>query len=261
MSIRKKIYFISDIHLAFTGTSEETAKVEHLLGFLRMVGADEQAHTLYLAGDIFDFWFEWRHVVPKYWFPVLFQLRKLVEQGIEVIFITGNHDFYTGGPGGYLETSIGLRCFAETHEFQVGALRFVIAHGDGLARRDWGYRLLKRLIRHRASIFLYKTLISPEWGMRIAKWFSKSSRKLIAIDRRAWAGEYFEYAQTRFEQGVDCFITGHIHYPIMKSVGNKVFISLGDWITGFTYALFDGERISLLQWRGPENPPAPVEIK
>ncbi|HLP60413.1 MAG TPA: UDP-2,3-diacylglucosamine diphosphatase, partial [Candidatus Deferrimicrobium sp.] len=172
----KNIYFISDAHLAFNENENEIKKKKKLLAFLDYVKKDEKAEALYLVGDLFDFWFEWYHVVPKYWFPILYKLKQLIESGVQVNFITGNHDFYYGF---YLEKEIGVTCFNEYCEFEVASKRFFVAHGDGYAREDRGYRFLKKLIRNPVSIFLYKTFISADLGMHIARWFSNSSRRLV----------------------------------------------------------------------------------
>jgi UDP-2,3-diacylglucosamine hydrolase len=174
----KNIYFLSDAHLAFREDEIEVEKRQKLLAFLEYIANDRQADALYLVGDIFDFWFEWYHVVPKYWFPVLFRFRQLTEAGIKVYFITGNHDFYTGS---YLEKEIGITCFNEYCEFERDSKRFFVAHGDGYAGKDRGYRLLKRIIRNPFSIFLYKTFISADLGMQMARWFSHSSRQLRKV--------------------------------------------------------------------------------
>lgn len=240
--MRKNIYFISDAHLAYKDTELEKKKQEKLDDFLQFVLDDRETKTLYLVGDIFDFWFQWYHVVPRYWFSFLYRFRQLIESGIEVVFITGNHDFY---PGSYLEKEVGMKCFDESHEFELDSKRFFVAHGDGYAKNDWGYRILKRIIRSRLSIFLYKTFISPDMGMLIARMFSKSSREFGKIDKTAWAEEYYKYAQTKFREGYDYVLTGHLHYPLTREQDNHIYVSLGDWITYFTYAKYDGETLSL----------------
>ena len=178
--MKKNIYFISDVHLAFKENEAEKEKRKKLLDFLETISRDAKA--LYILGDLFDFWFEWYHVIPKYWFPILFRLRTMVEAGIDIYFITGNHDFHTGR---YLEDEIGIQCFDAYREFTVGSKRFFVAHGDGYAKKDRGYRLLKKIIRNRVSKFLYKTFIPADLGMQMAKWTSYSSRKIVRIEKSA----------------------------------------------------------------------------
>jgi len=243
----KNIYFIADAHLSFKVDEIEKEKRKKLLDFLEYIMIKGEAKELYLVGDLFDFWFEWYHVIPKYWFPVLYQLRKLVESGITVTFLPGNHDFY---PGSYLQKEIGLKCFKESCEFEMDGKRFFVAHGDGCAQKDRGYRLLKRIIRSPVSVFLYKTFIPADLGMQLARWASKSSRQLVNIDKSAWAEEYYRYAQKKFDQGFDYVILGQLHYPLVKedSQSGKIFVSCGDWMTQFTYCKYDGKRLTLEYW-------------
>ncbi len=243
----KNIYFISDAHLAFKEDEFEKRKRGKLLDFLEYIREEGNTGELYLLGDIFDFWFEWRHVVPKYWFPVLFQLRKLIESGIAVSFITGNHDFHTGT---YLEKEVGIRCYNENKEFEVEGKRFFVAHGDGLAKEDRGYRLLKKIIRNRVSIFLYKTFIPADLGMQIARWTSHSSRQLLKIEKHGWAEEYYRYAQRKFDSGFDYVIMGHIHFPMVRESENngKTYLNCGDWMSQFTYGKYDGTQLTLNRW-------------
>jgi UDP-2,3-diacylglucosamine hydrolase len=244
----KNIYFIADAHLSFKVDEIETEKRKKLRDFLEYIMIKGQAKELYLVGDMFDFWFEWYHVIPKYWFPVLYQLRKLVESGITVTFLPGNHDFY---PGSYLQKEIGLRCFKESCEFEIDGKRFFVAHGDGYAQKDRGYRLLKRIIRSPVSIFLYKSFIPADLGMQLACWASMSSRKLVNIDKSAWAEEYYRFAQKKFAEGFDYVILGHLHYPLVKEDRQRrtTFVSCGDWMTQFTYCKYDGKRLSLEYWK------------
>jgi len=233
---------MSDAHLSFKENGLEKEKRKKLAAFLEYIMADSNARELYILGDLFDFWFEWYHVIPKYWFPILYQFRKVIEAGITVNFITGNHDFYTGN---YLEKEVGIHCFNEYREFERDSKRFFVAHGDGYAKKDRGYRLLKRIIRHPLAIFLYKTFISADLGMQIAKWTSHSSRELVKIKKAAWAEEYYKFAQKKFKSGFDYVVLGHIHYPMIKNDEGKTYVNCGDWMTQFTYGKYDGSQLTL----------------
>lgn len=241
----RKIYFISDVHLAFRETEEEAKKRKKLLDFLHHIQQD--ARELVIVGDFFDFWFEWYHVVPKYWFPILHTLRQLIDAGISVTYVSGNHDFYTGT---FMQQEVGIDCRSDYYTFTVDARRFIVAHGDGLAKKDRGYRLLKKILRHPVSNFLYKTLVPADLGMQLAKWTSHSSRRLKLIDRRQWSEEYYQYAREKFAAGFDCVVLGHLHYPMHREEGKKVYINCGDWINHFTYGIYDGNTLSLGRWPG-----------
>jgi UDP-2,3-diacylglucosamine hydrolase len=242
------IYFISDAHLGFHETPEELEKRERLLSFLEYVssGAKETPTEIYFLGDLFDFWFEWYHVIPKYWFPVLYQIRKIANSGVKVNFITGNHDFYTGT---FLEKEIGMHCFDECREFEINSKRFFVAHGDGLAKKDRGYRLLKRIIRNPISMFLYRTFISPDLGFLFAKWTSGSSRKIVNIDKTSWTEEYYGFAKQKFREGFDYVLLGHIHTPCIRHEGNHTYVNCGDWIREFSYALYNDGTLTLNHWK------------
>lgn len=241
------LYFISDAHLGFNETDVEKEKRGRLYDFLDHLETKGEDTELYLLGDIFDFWFQWYHVIPRYWFPVLHRLRKLVDAGIKVYFITGNHDFY---PGTFLEEEVGIECFHESHQFERNGKRFFVAHGDGLAKKDRGYRLLKKIIRNPVSIFLYKTFIPADLGMQFAKWTSQSSRSLVKIEKHSWSEEYYQYARGKFEEGFDYVVMGHIHFPLHREEEGtgKTYVNNGDWMTQFTYAHYNGNKLSLEYW-------------
>ncbi len=240
----KKIYFISDVHLRFVEDKIEHDKRGKLFEFLDHV--KKKGDVLVIAGDLFDFWYEWRHVIPKYWFGVIHKLRDLIENGIMVFLITGNHDFELGS---YLQEEVGIHCFEESIELKFGEKTFFIAHGDGLAKKDRGYRFMKRIIRNRFSKFLFKTFIHPDLGMKLAKWASGSSRKLVKIDKNHWSDEYFKFAQTKFIEGYDFVILGHLHTPLLKESDGHFYMNTGDWMTHFSYGYFDGKEIHLKSWK------------
>lgn len=237
------IYFISDVHLSLVNGEAESRKREKLLGFLDSITQPRAA--LYILGDLFDFWFEWHHVIPKYWWNILYKFRQMKEAGMELHFITGNHDFYTGR---FLEESVGMTCWDDAAVFEAGGKRFYAAHGDGLAAKDKGYRFLKRVIRHPLSIFLFKNLIPADWGMQLAKWTSHTSRELKQIDQVAWSEEYFRFAEGKFDEGFDVVLLGHVHLPMIREKKGQVYVNCGDWLNHRTYVEFDGRDIHLKKW-------------
>ena len=239
----KKLYFISDIHLAFNTGEVEQKKREKLHAFFDFICKD--AKELYILGDLFDFWFEWYHVIPKYWFPIILHFKQMINNGITINLIKGNHDFYLGN---FLQKEIGINCYGDNRTFIEAGKHFFVAHGDGYAKKDRGYRLLKKVIRNPVSIFLYKTFISADVGVQLAKWTSHSSRKWTSNKKETWKEEYFQFAQKKFTRGFDYVILGHIHYPEIREENHKVYINCGDWITEFSYAEFDGQNLTLKRW-------------
>jgi len=239
----KKIYFISDIHLAFNITEAEQKKRKELFAFLETITKD--AKELYILGDLFDFWFEWYHVIPKYWFSIIFHFKQMIKNGITINLIKGNHDFYLGK---FLKEEIGINCYGENREFIEKEKRFFVAHGDGYAKKDRAYRLLKKIIRNPVSIFLYKTFISADVGVQLAKWTSYSSRNWVPSKKEVWRDEYYQFAKKKFAQGFDYVILGHLHAPDMKKENHKTYINCGDWIRECSYAVFDGQNLTLKWW-------------
>lgn len=240
----KRIFFLSDVHLGFIEDEVEKDKREKLYAFFDHIKVE--GDVLIIAGDLFDFWYEWRHVIPKYWFGVIHKIRSLIDNGIMVFFITGNHDFEFGN---YLQNEVGIHCFEESVDLKFGDKTFFIGHGDGLARKDRGYRFMKRIIRNSFSKFLFKTLIHPDIGMKLAKWASNSSRKLVKIDKNHWSNEYYEFAKTKFSEGYDYVILGHLHTPVLKEENGHIYLNTGDWMTHFSYGYFDGKILSLKLWK------------
>lgn len=234
------IHFVSDVHWPL---QRDYPAGKPFLAFLDSL--EGQGGTLILLGDIFDFWFEWREVVPAYWFDLLLRLGRLKRQGLVIWFISGNHDFH---PGSYLHQEVGLNISHDPLEFRARDKCFYVAHGDGLARRDKGYRLLKSVIRHPASIWLYSHLLHPDWGISLARKTSAASRKHRKIDKEAWAEEYFAFARERFAEGYDHVILGHLHHPQLRILGEKSYLNCGDWLSQFSYGRYDGQRLELLRW-------------
>jgi len=217
-------------------TGPEQKKRRILTRFLSSIRKDAQA--LYILGDLFDFWFEWYHVVPKYYFPVFHALRSLVDSGTRVYLLAGNHDFYFQD---YIHQQVGLLTSLSDMTPTLGNKRFYLAHGDGLGKKDTGYKVLKKLIRNRISIFVYKTFLPADLGMWIAKVISGGSRRLKNIDRSRWMREYYlDFARKKWNEGFDYVILGHIHYPGSVLQGGHTLACPGDFITHFSYLMFNG---------------------
>ncbi len=232
------------MHLSFTENDEELIKRAKLYDFLDHV--KEKGDVLVIAGDLFDFWYEWRHVIPKYWFGVIHKLRDLIGNGIMVFLITGNHDFELGS---YLRDEVGIHCFHDSVDIKFGDKNFFIAHGDGLAKKDRGYRVMKRIIRNRLSKFLFRTFIHPDFGMKLAKWASGSSRKLVNIDKNHWSEEYYDFAKEKFSEGYDLVVLGHLHAPLFREENGYAYLNTGDWMTHYSYGYFDGKTLHLKYWK------------
>ncbi|MEJ2633664.1 MAG: UDP-2,3-diacylglucosamine diphosphatase [Calditrichia bacterium] len=237
-------FFISDVHLGTQHSRAERLKEKRLISFLDHVA--QYGDRLFIVGDLFDFWFEYRSVIPRGYTKILCALSQLNELGKELHYIAGNHDFWMRD---FLQTEFNIQMHFNDFEYTLGNERLYIFHGDGLAKNDWGYRLLKRIFRNKINIFLY-SLIHPDIGIPLAKWVSSLSREHTQGDNPPNDKDYLERAIQKFEEGYDYVIFGHLHYPKVQHYGQKIYINLGDWIDHFTYAEHDGESLNLLTWRG-----------
>lgn len=242
----RKIYFASDFHLGAPDrirSHERERKIVHWLDTI----ASDAAH-LFLVGDIFDFWFEYKHVIPKGYTRLLGKLASLSDSGLGVSVFTGNHDMWMDG---YFEEELNIPVYPEPQLFSIAHKTFFIAHGDGLGPGDKGYKRLKKFLRNRGTRRLFAT-IPPSWGIALANRFSKKSRLLTEQQTFLGADKEWliQYAKRKLmTEQIDYFIFGHRHLPIdFPLSGNSRVINLGDWLNHYTYAVFDGETIALRQY-------------
>jgi UDP-2,3-diacylglucosamine hydrolase len=243
------IYFISDVHLHSRHSAAETRKKTYLFDFLKEV----QRHrgTLYIVGDLFDFWFEYRHVIPRYYFSVLRHLQETVEAGCNVQIITGNHDYWLGS---FFPDELGIEVHFTPLATQINGKSFFITHADGILKEDKGYRLMKKVLRSSIVITLFR-MIHPDLAFRIAQYVSGKSRHFTMRSpgqEKAEQQELIKYGQTKIQEGYQFVVTAHFHIPTEYENPAGKMINLGDWICHFTFGFFDGENLSLCYWN--QNP-------
>lgn len=244
----KKYYFFSDVHLGLKSKEEEKLKEKRVVNFLDSVKDD--AEKIYIAGDLFDCWIEYRRVVPKGYYRLLAKLSELVESGIEINFLSGNHDFWLNT---YLRDDVGLKIFYEPVIFEKDNKKFFVTHGDGLSKGDTGYKIIKKILRSPVNQFLY-SLIHPDFGLLLAQSSSKTSR-VHTLDRSRGGDGMKEYAVKKIEEGFDYVIMGHHHKPQNIEVrrtrgnGNGFYITLGDWIKNDSYGVFENGKFELKFWK------------
>lgn len=235
-----KAYFISDLHLGAKDDRDEHIKQQRFLEFLKRILGD--ATHFYIVGDLFDFWFEYKYVIPKHYFAFLHEFKRLSDQGVEMHYLAGNHDFALNS---FFRDVLGIQTWLNEYEFELGARKFYLFHGDGIAKNDIGYRFLKRILRSKINQHIFKA-IHPDVGIALAHLASGSSRKYTnQMNQLRDEGDYKEFAERQFARGIDYVIMGHRHNPLVHEVQGKKYINLGDWIENFTYAVFDGSEISL----------------
>ncbi len=239
---RTRTYFISDAHLGSRMVTDPRAHEQCLVAWLDQVKAD--ARAVYMVGDMFDFWFEYRTVVPKGFVRFLGKVAELADLGIEMHFFTGNHDIWTFG---YLEHEVGMIVHRQAETVQIGSKRFLIAHGDGLSSTDHGFGLIRSIFHNRTCQRLFR-LVPPQLGQNFGYAWAKKNREKLTPEETEYKGEQREplvlYAKRYFEEHpeVDIIVFGHRHIPLdLQLAGGKRVVILGDFVNLFTYGVFDGE--------------------
>ena len=242
---KKKIFFLSDFHLGAPNYEKSLQREKKIVAFLETIRP--QAAAIFIVGDMFDFWFEYKHVTPKGYIRLLGKLAEITDSGIPIHFFAGNHDMWMRG---YFEKELNIPVYFESKTFEWNGKKFFIAHGDGLGPGDHGYKFMKKVFRNRISQFLFG-MLHPSWGIGLANFFSRKSRKKTGSSDEVYLGEENEWLiifskQVLAKEHFDYFIFGHRHLPMdIKLTDESRYINLGDWINYFTYAEFDGQDTQL----------------
>lgn len=242
---RKKIYFASDLHL---GVPNKIKSLEREKRFVRWLEHIEQdAEAIYLLGDIFDFWFEYKQVVPKGFCRLLGKLAQLSDSGIPIYFFTGNHDLWAFD---YLIEEVGIKAiYKKPIQIELAGKHFFLGHGDGLGPGDKGYKFIKKIFSSSFCQWLFAR-VHPNLGVSIASYWSKKSR--IANGQKdeinhgdnEWLTQFCKEKMKTIS--VDYFIFGHRHLPLDIDLGeNTRYINLGEWVNYNSYAVFDGDKLEL----------------
>jgi UDP-2,3-diacylglucosamine hydrolase len=246
----KKVYFLSDFHLGVPDHATSLVREKRIVSFLESI--KKETAVLFIVGDLFDFWFEYKTVVPKGYVRILGKLAEIRDAGIEIHFFVGNHDMWMSG---YFEQELGIPVYYAPKTFKFNGKKFLVGHGDGLGPGDYGYKFLKKIFRNPLCKFLFG-LIPPFLGIGLAGMMSKSSRSVTGDSDATFLGADKEWLiiycteQLKSEHH-DYFIFGHRHLPIQFQLTEKsTYINLGDWIRYFTYAEFHGDSISLKTYSG-----------
>lgn len=239
------IYFLSDAHLGSLLTKDKRAHEKKLVDWLDNVKND--ATAIYLLGDLFDFWFEYKTVVPKGFVRVLGKLAELTDAGIEIHFFIGNHDVWTFG---YLEKEVGLIVHKEPYTVQLGNKKFFLAHGDGLSVDDKGFKIIRKIFHSPTAQKLFR-FVPAQLGQEFGYKWSKHSREKILHNDNKFKGEQNEFlvvfAKKYVEtHDVDFLVFGHRHIALdLQLKDQKRVVILGDFVDIFSYGVFDGENFRL----------------
>jgi UDP-2,3-diacylglucosamine hydrolase len=245
----KKVYFLSDFHLGAPDYATSLQREKRIVRFLEEVRHD--AAVVFIVGDLFDFWYEYRTVVPKGYVRILGKMAELTDSGIPVYFFVGNHDMWMKG---YFEKELNIPVYFEPKEFEFNGKTFLIGHGDGLGPGDHGYKLIKKVFRNPVCQWLFG-ILPPAVGVGLANYFSRSSRAVTGESDASFLGEDKEWLITYCRevlqrQPYDYFIFGHRHLPIDFALNDRSrYINLGDWIKYDSYAVFDGRELALKYYK------------
>lgn len=249
LSADKKIFFLSDFHLGAPDAAGSRIREKKIVAFLESI--KNQADEIFIVGDIFDFWYEYKKVVPRGFVRLLGKLAELKDRGIAIHVFTGNHDMWMSG---YFEEELNIPVYHHPQTFVRNGKSFYIAHGDGLGPGDHGYKFIKKIFRNPVCRWLFGWL-HPDWGIALANYFSRKSREKTGSSDEVFMGEENEwliiYSKELLKHTFhDYFIYGHRHLPLDLPLAKRSrYINLGDWIRNYTYAEFDGNNIQLLNWQ------------
>lgn len=252
MTAGKKIYFLSDFHLGAPDAESSLQREKKIVEFLDEIRRD--ASEIFIVGDMFDFWYEYRKVVPKGHVRLLGKLAEITDAGIPMHFFVGNHDMWMND---YLSKEMNIKVYFTPHAFEFNGKKFLVAHGDGLGPGDRGYKMLKKVFRNPVAQWMFGVL-PPYMGMGLANYFSRKSREATGKHEEVFLGEENEWLITYCKDELrkkhyDYLIFGHRHLPIDFRLNNSRYINLGDWITFCTYAVFDGNDMQLISYTGRED--------
>ncbi len=241
----KKIFFAADFHLGVPDHASSLQRERDIIQWLDSIKGE--AHSIYLLGDIFDFWFEYKYTIPKGFVRLLGKLAELKDARIPVFFFTGNHDMWMFD---YFPKELGIPVYRKPMVLQVGNTKILIGHGDGLGPGDRTYKMLKRFFDSKICQWLFARL-HPNLGMAIANKWSRRSR--IANNKRQekFEGEEREFLwvycrEIQKSTHHDYYVFGHRHLPLNLKIGeSSTYINVGEWVHFKTYAVFDGTKVEL----------------
>ncbi|MFM2362063.1 MAG: hypothetical protein RLZZ316_965 [Bacteroidota bacterium] len=245
----KKIYFLSDFHLGAPNAAASLEREKKIVRFLDK--AQQDAAVIFIVGDLFDFWYEYRTVVPKGYTRILGKLASITDSGIPIHFFVGNHDMWMKD---YFQQELNIPVYFEPKAFAFNDKKILVGHGDGLGPGDHGYKFIKKIFRNPVCQWLFG-ILPPAVGVGLANYLSRRSRSMTGQTDAVFLGEEKEWLITYCkevlkQQQYDYFIFGHRHLPIdFALTQNSRYINLGDWIRYDSYAVFNGQQLELCYYK------------
>ncbi len=244
----KKVYFASDNHLGAPTAKDSLPREKKFVAWLDTI--KEDAGAIFLMGDLFDFWFEYKRVVPKGFTRTLGKLAELTDAGIPVTYFVGNHDLWMNG---YFEEELNIPVYHKPQQFTINDTAFFIGHGDGLGPGDKGFKRMKKVFTNPIAQWLFRWL-HPDVGVRLAQHLSINNKIISGEADAKFLGEdkewLVQYCKRKLQsEHYDYFVFGHRHLPLEIALNEKsMYINLGDWINYYTYAVFEGETLKLKEY-------------
>lgn len=245
ISPEKKIFFLSDFHLGIPDHKTSLEREKRIVAFFESI--KNQAEAIFIVGDMFDFWYEYRQVVPKGYVRLLGKLGELTDSGIAIHFFVGNHDMWMTD---YFQKELNIPVYYEPREFEFNNKKFLVGHGDGLGPGDHGYKMLKKIFRNPFCRWMFG-ILPPNIGVGLANYFSRKSRQAADQNEEQFISKDKEWLATYClemlkQKHYDYFVFGHRHLPLdLLLNANSRYINLGDWIRYSTYAVFNGQQLNL----------------
>ncbi len=234
--------FISDIHLGLQSKDLENRKERLLVKFLNF--AQTNCSELFIVGDLFDYWFEYKRVYQKGFFRTLTAIQDLTDHGIKVHYLIGNHDFMHQN---FFKDEIGALMYENPISITLNNKKFFIGHGDGMVKNDLGYKILKVILRNKVIQKFY-SWIHPDIGVSIASSTSKSSRDYTSQKDYGEEDGLFEAAKMKIDDGYDYVLLGHLHRRCFLNYKNGVYINLGSWLDAPCYGKFENNKFEIVDW-------------
>ena len=247
-AIKNKVYFASDLHLGAPDYASSLEREKAFVQWLDQISVD--ASDLYLLGDIFDMWFDYKRVVPRGYVRLLGKLAELSDAGLQIHYFTGNHDMWVFD---YFEKELNAKIYREPQEIKLGSKTLLVGHGDGLGSGDTSYKIIKRIFAGKLDQWFFARL-HPNFGLWLASFLSRRSRIANGNYDEQFHGEdkemLVQYCKNLLkEKQYDYFIFGHRHLKMeIKLSDNSTYINLGEWVKHKPYAVFDGDDLLLLEF-------------
>ncbi|OYT14630.1 MAG: UDP-2,3-diacylglucosamine hydrolase [Bacteroidetes bacterium 4572_77] len=228
------IYFVSDVHLGFFNRKKDKQREILFTNFLKNI--KEDCTELFLLGDIFDYWFDYKTVIPKDFYYVVAELRNIKEAGIPITYIMGNHDF---GHYSFFKEELGIDVIDHDIIREIDGKKFYLSHGDGKIPTEHGYNFVKKVLRNKINQKLYR-LLHPDIGIPLARGSNHTTRKTADAQQNIWLHEGMQKnALQKLDEGYDYVIYGHRHTPEIYQYKHGKYINIGDWLTNFSYITYN----------------------